>query len=289
MHDVIEIMLNEYQCKSVNDYINAVKEIIQKITLLGLWRAKFFENVAFYDGTALRIFYQLDRFSEDLDFSLLNADKKFKLEKYNEAIISELKAFGFEIEISSKIRDAASNIEAAHIKTQTKQQLIAISAPSYLSERIHSQQKINVKMEVDIDPPMGFKQEAKMLLNPIPFEVNVYQISDLFSTKIHALLCRSWGSRVKGRDWFDLVWYISRNIPVCLSHLESRLRKNQVWTNNHSLTENDVQNLLLEKINKTDFELAKKDVLPFIKDNSRLALWSQSFFHSLVEKILYSS
>src|SRR3954465_13186379 len=102
-------MLGRYNCKSIEDQERALREIIQEIALLGLWRAKFFEHAAFYGGTALRILYGLDRFSEDLDFSLLQPRKQFDLRPYLEAVKVELDAMDFNVDISEK----AKNTEAA--------------------------------------------------------------------------------------------------------------------------------------------------------------------------------
>src|SRR5579872_4522766 len=126
MHAAIKTMLSKYQCHSEQDYVNALKEIFQEISLLGLWRAKFYEKAAFYGGTALRILYGLDRFSEDLDFSLLKPEKNFDLSRYNQAIKDELNSFGFEVTVETKIKNTDSNIESAFIKAETKKQFILI-------------------------------------------------------------------------------------------------------------------------------------------------------------------
>lgn len=285
MKAAIEIMLDKYNCKSLADYKNAIKEIIQEIALLGLWRSKFFEKASFYGGTALRIFHQLGRFSEDLDFSLLMKDSHFTLEKYNEAIIAELNAFGFEVEIITKSKSFKSSIDTVLLKANTKLQLLSILAPQQIVDIVHNQEKISIKMELDVDPPLNFNTESKLLLNPIPFEVNVFQLPDLFATKIHALLCRNWKTRVKGRDWFDLIFYIARSVPLRIKHLETRLIKSNDWNSNKHLSENEIINLLTEKIDAVDFDLAKNDVQPFIADYESLNLWSQSFFNNLIQKI----
>lgn len=286
MRPVIKQMLDKYQCKSLEDYTHALKEIIQAIALLALWRSKFFEKASFYGGTALRILHHLNRFSEDLDFSLLQEDKHFKLEKYNEAILTELKSFGLEAEIISKSKQIQSNIDSVVIKTNTKLQLLSISAGSDITNTVDRNQKVTIKMEVDIDPPLCFNTESQIILTPIPFEVNVFQLPDLFATKVHAVLCRKWQIRIKGRDWFDLIWYISHSIPLRLRHLEARLIKSGDWNKKTPLNEKDVINLLTTKIENTDFELAKKDVMPFIIDHRELELWSKTFFLLLIKKLI---
>lgn len=276
----IKQMLEKYQCVSEQDYVNALKEIFQEIALLGLWRAKFNEYAAFYGESALRILYHLDRFSEDLDFTLLKVDKNFNLDPFNKAIADELNGFGLEVEVTKKLK----NIESAFIKAGTEKQLIVIEAPKEITTRFHHMHTIKIKMEIDINPPGNFETEIKTLLQPIPFSVKTLTLPNLFAGKIHALLCRPWQLRVKGRDWYDFVWYIARNIPVNLKHLHTRLVQSQHF-NESNLTQNNLINLLSDKINQTDFENTKKDILPFIKDKDSLNLWNPHFFNNLLTKI----
>ncbi len=285
MHPAINIMLQKYRCQSMSEYTNALKEIIQEIALLGLWRAKFFEQAAFYGGTALRIFHGLPRFSEDLDFSLLEKQPDFKLANYNQAIVTELQSFGFKVEIITKIKNLTTTIESTVVKANTKLQLLAISVPETLIESVHSEQTIKIKMEVDTDPPLDFGTESQLLMNPIPFEVNVYQKPDLFASKVHALLCRSWKTRVKGRDWFDFQWYVSQNIPLRLQHLEKRLERSNQWQGSVPLDYEKFYHLMQVKIRSVDFAAAKSDVMPFIEDSSALDLWSQDHFEKILNKV----
>jgi predicted nucleotidyltransferase component of viral defense system len=278
-------MLKKYQCQTETDYVNALKEIFQEIALLGLWRTKFFEHAAFYGGTALRILYGLDRFSEDMDFSLLKTDETFTLDKYNAAIAAELNAFGFEVEVVTKIKNQDSPIESAFIKANTIKQFLAIEVPKNITNYIHDMNIIKIKMEVDTQPPGNFSTEAKRLLLPIPFSVLTFSAPDLFAGKLHALLCRAWKQRIKGRDWYDYVWYISRAIPVHLAHLETRLRQSGHWHKTEELTMADLKQLITEKIASIDFNAAKKDVLPFIKDKLAIHDWSADFFRELTERL----
>ena len=250
MHEAVKTMLTKYECRTEQDYINALKEIFQEIALLGLWRSKFYEKAAFYGGTALRILYGLDRFSEDLDFSLLKTDKRFDLSIYNQAIKDELNGFGFDVSVDTKIKSNDSNIESAFIKAQTKKQLLLIEVSPDIINRIHNMNSIKIKMEVDINPPGKFKTETKILLQPIPFAVKTYQLPDLFAGKIHALLCRPWQQRVKGRDWYDFIWYLSRNISVNLTHLCERLVQSGAWEKKSEFTLTDLKTMLTDKIKK---------------------------------------
>ncbi len=287
MHEAINQMLKKYHCHGEQDYINAVKEIFQEIALLGLWRAKFYEKAAFYGGSALRILYGLDRFSEDLDFSLLKPDKSFGLAQYNQAIADELNSFGFDVSVETKVKSLESNIKSAFIKASSKKQLIVIKTPANITSRIHKMQKIKIKMEVDVDPPGKFSTEVKNLLLPIPFAVKTFVLSDLFAGKIHALLCRPWQKRVKGRDWYDFVWYVARKVPVNLEHLTERLIQSQAWSIKKQFSQSDLITKLKEKVEKTDFDIAKQDVVPFLRDLKSVDLWSNKFFDGLVDQLVF--
>lgn len=285
MHAAIQTMLEKYACHSEQDYINALKEIFQEIALLGLWRAKFYEKAAFYGGTALRILYGLDRFSEDLDFTLLRPHKNFDLTPYNQAISDELSSFGFQVKVEIKNKNFETNIESAFIKATTKKQLIIIEAASEIIARIHHMNTIKIKMEVDTNPPRNFQTEVKNIFLPIPFSVKTLTQPDLFAGKLHAILCRPWQKRVKGRDWYDLVWYVTRNIPVNLTHLRTRLIQSAAWNKKNKFTRDDLLKLLTDKINQTDFDNAKIDILPFIKDKDAIKLWSKDFFLEIMQSI----
>jgi hypothetical protein len=154
-----------------------------------------------------------------------------------------------------------------------------------MAERIQKNEILRIKLEIDTDPPSGFKTEAKTLLQPIPFSVNTYAKPDLFAGKIHAILHRQWKNRVKGRDYYDFVWFIGQDVPVSLFHLEQRLRQSGGWTKKQVLKYSDLILLLKKKLAEVDFELAKQDVLPFVKDPAAVQLWSQEFFESLVLRL----
>ncbi len=287
MHDSIKQMLNKYTCRSQKDYLNALKEIFQEIALLGLWRSKFYEKAAFYGGSSLRILYGLDRFSEDLDFTLLGPDEHFKLDFYNKAIANEFKGFGFDVFVVKKEKSNPSSIESAFIKAESKTQLIHIETPDDFIRNIHHQESIQIKMEVDINPPGRFETEAKTILQPIPFSVKTMNQPCLFAGKVHAMLCRPGIARVKGRDWYDFVWYVARQMPLDITHLRARLIQSQAWEEKASFGEAEVFLLLKEKINQVDFELAKRDVRPFLKDAQSVELWSTEFFIEIARKIIY--
>lgn len=285
MNPAIQTMLERYECRDAGDVEHALREIFQEMALLGLWRAKFFEHAAFYGGTALRILYGLNRFSEDIDFSLLKPDFGFKWQPYCMSIERELNAWGFPVTVTEKSKDADSAVESAFLKAETLTQMLVIETPEPLRAGIHGNQVLRIKLEVDTNPPPEFQTETKFLLQPIAFPVRVYTESSLFAGKMHAVLCRAWGRRVKGRDWYDLVWYISRNTRLDLNHLEQRMRQTGHWVSPDRMDENRFRRLLEERIRTLDVESAKKDAERFVADPDSVAVWSQDFFRQIAEKI----
>lgn len=210
MNTAIEQMLKNYQIENIYDQKNAMKEIMQEIVLCGLSRAGFFQKAAFYGGTALRIFYGLDRFSEDLDFSLVTADPDFDLTVYFPVLEKEVRAFGLHVTIQEKEKTKESNIRSAFLKGNTKEHLLLFYADEDLAVSVARSEVVKIKFEVDINPPEHAGFEHKYRLLPTPYEVNLYDMPSLFAGKIHAVLCRAWKSRIKGRDLYDYVFYLSR-------------------------------------------------------------------------------
>ena len=286
MHDAIRGMLDRYRCRTRDDYVNALREILQEVALLGLWRCKFFEHAAFYGGTALRILHGLDRYSEDLDFSLLMADADFTLGRYGKALREEIASFGFHVEFEERRKTGASPIESAFLKANTYRQLIVIETREDLLRDLHPGKNLKVKLEVDTDPPGGFETEVQYVLQPIPFSVRAYRLPDLFAGKLHAILCRRWATRVKGRDWYDLVWYVGRHPEVRIGHLESRLRQSGDYRKKEPLSPEEMQNLLRRAVDDLDVEKARREVTPFARDQRALDIWSPDFFRQIVSRIV---
>jgi predicted nucleotidyltransferase component of viral defense system len=286
MHDVIRSMLDRYECQCRDDYVNALREILQNIALLGLWRSKFFEHAAFYGGTALRVLYGLDRYSEDLDFSLLKQNTSFSLKAYGDALLREIGSFGFHVEFESRRKVTQSAIESAFLKTNTLKQLIVIEADRELLLDLHPGKNFKIRLEVDTDPPGGFETESKYILQPIPFFVRVYSLPDLFAGKLHAVLCRKWKTRVKGRDWYDLVWYAGRYPEVRINHLESRMRQSGDYNDDEPLTSDRLRLLLSQAVEDLDVGLARQEVEPFVVDQRALEVWSRDFFRQVISRII---
>jgi predicted nucleotidyltransferase component of viral defense system len=285
MNEAIRQILATYEIRSVGDSLRALREVMQEIALLGLWRSKFFEKAAFYGGPALRVLYGLDRFSEDLDFSLLEKRKNFDLANYSEALKRELASFGFAVEIEGRMKQAKTAVQSAFLKADTRTQMITVEFERGLIEKVPRNQALKIRLEVDIDPPPGFSTEVRYLLRPVPFAVKTFSLPDLFAGKMHAVLCREWKSRVKGRDWYDLVWFAAYHPELHIAHLEQRMRQTGHWEGPAPLTAGDLRGLLAKRIEKVDIEQIRHEVEPFVKDAAALAIWSKEFFLDVASRI----
>ena len=281
MNTAIEQMLKNYQIENIYDQKNAMKEIMQEIVLCGLSRAGFFQKAAFYGGTALRIFYGLDRFSEDLDFSLVTADPDFNLSVYFPVLEKEVRAFGLHVTIQEKEKTKESNIRSAFLKGNTKEHLLLFYADENLAGSVARSEVVKIKFKVDINPPEYAGFEHKYRLLPTPYEVNLYDMPSLFAGKIHAVLCRAWKSRIKGRDLYDYVFYLSRGSAVNQKHLRARLLQSGFISEDVECTLPELRHMLYERFDAIDFRQAKQDVEPFIRDTASLNMWNADFFKQI--------
>jgi len=287
MHEAVARMLTRYEPRSLDESFRALREIIQEIALLGLWRAKFFEHAAFYGGTALRILYGLDRFSEDLDFSLLQPSTSFKLERFTPAVEKELLAFGFNVKVEMADKSLSTPVHSAFLKANTRNELLVIETDDNLAGQIAQGQVLKVKIEVDSDPPPGFSTKARYLLQPIPFSARCYELPDIFAGKMHALLCRTCKNHVKGRDWYDFVWYAANHPRLHLTHLEQRMRQTGHWKGDDPLTQAKFGEILNSAIEKLDVRQAQNDVAPFLRDQQMIEIWSCDFFRDVAGRIRF--
>ena len=283
MNHVINEMLNKYQAEGLADKKNAIKEIMQEIVLCGLSRAGFFKKTAFYGGTALRIFYGLDRFSEDLDFSLMAPDDSFELSEFFPTLKKEVASYGLNVEIAEKEKTKESAIRSAFLKGNTKEHMLLFYSSDPAASAVAGNETIRIKFEVDTNPPVGATFEHKYRLLPAPYEVTLYDMPSLFAGKAHAVICRAWKSRVKGRDLYDYVFYLSRGASLNTEHLKARLVQSGVWKAEDSFTVEDAKNLLCARFDTIDYAQAKGDVSPFIKDKAALDLWGADFFKQITK------
>lgn len=283
MPSPVQDLMKRYDCKTADDYRSALKEVIQEVTLLGLSRAGFFREGAFYGGTALRIFHGLDRFSEDLDFSLEAPRPEFQIDAYTSAVRDELAAYGFDVQVEKKEKTEDSAVQSAFIKGGTLVHLLKIASLTPPVSGVPPNEQLKIKFEVDTDPPAGASYEVKYQLSPIPYSVRLYDLPSLFAGKLHAVLCRSWKNRVKGRDFYDYLWYLSHRVRPNLSHLEARMRQSEHWKAPESLNSLRLLEQLEQRFGQVDFAQAAEDVRPFIRDHRSLDLWSREFFSSVTK------
>lgn len=276
---MIKEWLDTYKPRNKDEVTQALREIMQEIALAGLHRAGFFENAAFYGGTALRIFYGLDRFSEDLDFSLLEVDSDFSLNKYLDAVLAEFESLGMQVTVREKQKTNQRNIESAFLKSETiwKELILEDIIPQ---SGLDQKANILIKLEVDREPPVGFETEERLLLKPFSFYVKCFTISDLFAGKMHALLFRKWGSNVKGRDWYDMEWYIKQASTLNLNHFLLRAQDSGDWEK-ETITNEEFRELLRARIDTVDMNRVKADIRRFIPDQKVLDIWSEKYFHDL--------
>ena len=265
----------------------ALSESIQAISLLALSRTDFFSKAAFYGGTALRVLFGLDRFSEALDFSLMQADDNFRLTRYFQALQDELESFGFVVEISKSQKRVETPIESAFIKTDTRIHTIKVGAPPSVSNRIHRNAVCKVKLEIDTDPPARALYEMMYIDEPAPFSIRSYSGPALLAGKLDAVLSRAWKNRVKGRDWYDFAYLVRKKVPVLLPHLQARLEQKRYYCQNTKLEATVLTELIEQRIDEVDFEKAKADVLPFINRPQDLDVWSKDYFRHVLRNLSF--
>lgn len=276
----------EYNPQNEEETLAAMREIMQEIALAALSRTDFFKKAAFYGGTALRIFHGLDRYSEDLDFSLLQTDPSFSLTPYFSAITEEFEALGIRVSIREKDKRVKTPIESAFLKSETLWQELVLE-DIVVQHGISSNKSVKIKIEIDRVPPLGFETEEKLLVKPFSFYVNCFSLSSLFAGKLHALLFRKWKNRVKGRDWYDMEWYIRKGIPLNVPHFLVRAAETSNWQK-ETTNKEQILDLLKDKINDVSFDAVKNDVRKFIRNDEQLKIWNANYFNDLVESMKFS-
>lgn len=285
MNNVIETMLGKYSPKNNEERENAAKEIIQEIALAGLSRGGFFRKAAFYGGTCLRIFYGLNRFSEDLDFALLGKIPDFKLSDYYPALEKEFASYGIEIHVEEKKKTADSEVRSAFLKGNTLALMMTFFPKNEDAKKIISNQKTKIKFEVDTDNPDGGRTETKFRLLPAPYEAKVFDESTLFAGKLHAILCRNYKNHVKGRDYYDYLFYIQKGSTFNLEYLANKLKNTGVIPKSEVLTLQRAKEMLKERFETVDYESAKEDVSNFIDDKRGLNLWKKELFLATLDNL----
>lgn len=252
---------------------NVEQEVMQRIALAGLHRGGFFQHAAFYGGTCLRIFHHLPRFSEDMDFSLLEKRDDIHLENYFPAIIEEFRLAGHEVSIVKKEKKTFGRVESAFLKENTEAYDI----------KFQTKKTVKVKIELDTDPPLSFETEQRLLIQPYSFMVSCFRLPYLYAGKMHALVFRNWKTRVKGRDWYDFEWYVRHQTPLNYLHLQERIRE----FSGQEVNRKTFMELLRERLASTNIELVKQDVVGFVEDPRKLDIWSNDYFLQLADMIKF--
>jgi len=282
---MIEQWLEDYKVKSAEELVFAKREIMQEVVLAGLARGGFFKHATFYGGTALRIFHKLERYSEDLDFSLNYVDENFSLKPFFEGIKDEFALLGLDVEITLKQKKSILPIESAFLKENTVWGLITLDEKYRKATNFPN---IKIKIEIDKTPPLKFKTEQLLLTKPYTFYVSCMTLESLFAGKMHAVLFREWKSRVKGRDWYDLEWYIKKGVQLRLDELTDRgLNSGHIKTSKMSISVDDFQNLMINRIQNLDVEKARLDIRQFVTNPDDLLIWSRQYFNDLISLIKY--
>ena len=270
-NEIYDSMLSRYDLTTEQNNRNAIFEVNQQVILAGLYSGGFFESAAFYGGTCLRIFHGLQRFSEDMDFSLLTQDDAFDFSKYFQPIVDTFALVGREVEIKKKDKKNFGKVESAFLKDNT----------DVYDVMFQTEKSIKIKIEVDTYPPLNFKTEQKLLLQPHSFMTRCFTLPDLLAGKIHALVYRTWKNRVKGRDWYDFEWYVRHNIPLDFAHLAERCKQ----FNDEDITLEQFKEKLKERLSTADIKQVKEDVRPFVRNPKELDIWSNDYFVQLADMV----
>jgi predicted nucleotidyltransferase component of viral defense system len=271
MNQLYEKMLSSYDQSTDTARRNAIYEVSQQIVLAGLADGGFFDKAAFYGGTCLRIFHGLNRFSEDMDFTLLKEDQSFNFEQYFQPVIDQFALVGRKVEIKKKDKKSFGKVESAFLKDTTD-----VYDISFQTEK-----SVKVKIEVDTVPPLKFSTEQKLLLQPKSFLTRCVALPDLFAGKMHALVFRAWKSRIKGRDWYDFEWYVRGGIRLDWNHLHERI----LQFNGQDMTLEEFKDALRDRLGGADISRVKEDVLPFLNNPDELGIWSNDYFLQLVDSM----
>lgn len=274
---VIEERIKDYKPRGKEEELNAFKEIVQEITLSALSRSEFFKHAAFQGGTCLRIVHGLPRFSEDLDFVLFESDPHFTWDRFFQEMELEFSGYGLQLEVKDRSK-ATDSVKKAFLKESSFGKVLKLI---YERTRFDTQ-VVNIKLEIDTKPPIGSGFEAKVIRFPEPFSIIVQDLPSLFAGKMHALLCREY---TKGRDWFDFVWYTSKNIELNFLNLQNALIQQGPWKGKTlHIDKNWVKENLRKKIETIDWVVAKRDVQPFLRPQQlrSIDLWNDEFFFDIL-------
>jgi predicted nucleotidyltransferase component of viral defense system len=272
---VLEEKIREYPVASALEQENALQEIVQQVILASLARAGLFSKAqaVFHGGTCLRIIYGTNRFSEDLDFFLKRPDPNFAWRGFLEHVVSDGKGEGLIFSVQEKTDDRTA-VKKAFLRTDSFSGNLASVLP-YARDR---RKPIRVKLEIDVNPPLGSTFETNYLAFPVTTAITTQSLESAFAMKISALLGRAYA---KGRDWYDFIWYVNKKIAPNLGLLESALAQREPWAGREVKIDRAwIEASLRKKITEIDWQVARRDVERFLplRDQESLKLWDREFF-----------
>jgi len=247
--------------------VHLTREFLQLLMLKIIYDKDYFKNLAFVGGTALRVLYGLRRFSEDLDFSLINKEG-YKFDRFLEKITYELEKYGLSVEIKKGEKEP---IQSALVKFKDVLYLLGISR--------QKGQRLSIRLEIDTNPPQGWNTELSLVSKHFVFTVLHFDIPSLYATKIHACFFRKY---LKGRDFYDLIWYFGKKAVPNFKLLNNAIE--QTEKKKMDLNAKNFNQFLKERLAGIDFTKARKDVERFIEDKSELKLLERDMILKLLNK-----
>lgn len=271
--DLTKKILKQKISEKVEDQLymeNHYKELIQHCYLFALSKTDFFNYAAFHGGTCLRIVDKIDRFSEDLDFVTIQPDTPAeKLTSLLNEAVEILKEMGLPLDI--KHNNINNNVQKVWIKEGVLVKKFLSENPKYALQ----EGKSRIKIEIDIDPPDGSTYKEVNIEFPENFKIKIQDHNSSFSGKLHAVLCREFfhGSNtyIKGRDYFDLDWYLTQKIQPNYELLGNALFKTGPYKNQEiKVSKQWLYEKLENKLKTLNWDLAKKDMTNLLLLNSSL-------------------
>ena len=263
--------------------VNSAREIMQETILSGLSRANFFKHAAFQGGTCLRIFHDLDRFSEDLDFCLTDDEYPLDLEKLSRSVINETRSLGMDLEISPNKRQVRQTV-GFKIKGNTRSILEVFGFNEDVIRSADPDMKINIKIDIETDVGDGFRLDHVYRAQPMNYDCTLLDMTSLFAGKTAAVIGRNWKDRFKGRDLYDFEWYVKNNTHLNMRYLEHKLRRDGILTD-ADFNGTILKDLLKERFKVIDYVSAYADIEFFVDADERPVDWDVNHFIGLLDDL----
>ncbi|MFQ5771936.1 MAG: nucleotidyl transferase AbiEii/AbiGii toxin family protein [bacterium] len=266
MEQIIRSRLDK--SKSREENVHLVREFLQLLVLRIIYETNYFQYISFIGGTSLRFLYQLQRFSEDLDFSVTQK-KGYDFKNLMRSLEYHLQKFGFHVEIKSKEQKV---VHSAYLKFVHVLQQFDISRMK--------DEKLSIRIEIDSNPPDGWQNEMSVINDFFIFPVWHFDLPSLFATKIHACFFRKYK---KGRDYYDLMWYLSKKILPNFLLLNNAIK--QTEDVELKIEKGNFKQFLHKRIEPADFSYLRRDVEPFLVNNTDVNLINGEVFSELIDAL----